>query len=135
MEPVRAENDLAWKEILRLHLEDFLEFFWTEAYEAIDWSKDYESLEQELAALQPQGEIGKRFVDKLFKVFLKTGAEQWVLVHLEVQHQVDEQFSERMYVYGYRIFDRYQKDVASLAVLADKNKNWRPNRYRRSLWG
>jgi len=38
-------------------------------------------------------------------------------------------------VYNSRIFDRYQRDVVSLAVLADDDPNWRPGAYRRSLWG
>jgi hypothetical protein len=44
-------------------------------------------------------------------------------------------FAERMYVYNYRLFDRYQIDVVSLAVLADERPGFRPDRYRRSRWG
>jgi hypothetical protein len=40
-----------------------------------------------------------------------------------------------MHVYNYRIFDRYNKPVASLAVLADEDANWRPNEFRNSLFG
>jgi hypothetical protein len=40
-----------------------------------------------------------------------------------------------MYVYNYRIFDRYNKPVASLAVLADDDPNWRPSEFRNSLFG
>ena len=32
-----------------------------------------------------------------------------------------------MFVYNYRIFDKYGKPVASFAILADKNRQWRPN--------
>jgi hypothetical protein len=40
-----------------------------------------------------------------------------------------------MYVYNYRIFDRYNRSVASLAVLADDDPNWRPNEFRQELFG
>jgi hypothetical protein len=38
----------------------------------------------------------------------------WVLIHVEVQTTRDAEFPLRMYVYHYRIFDRYNKPVASL---------------------
>ncbi len=40
-----------------------------------------------------------------------------------------------MFVYHYRIFDRYNRQVVSLAVLADDRPNWRPDRFAYDLWG
>jgi hypothetical protein len=40
-----------------------------------------------------------------------------------------------MYVYNYRIYDRYRKPVISLAILADERAMWRPDRYHEQLWG
>ena len=34
-----------------------------------------------------------------------------------------------MFVYNYRLFDRYKRPVASLAVLADAHKRWKPDSY------
>lgn len=130
----RAENDEAWKHILNAHLKDFVEFFWLEAYEDIDWTKPYEILEQELLSIGIKEEIGNRYVDKLFKVFLKNGREQWLLLHIEVQHTKENDFTETMFIYFYRIYDRYRQDVASIAILADTDKTWRPNQYRRQVW-
>jgi hypothetical protein len=76
VEKVRAENDEAWNRVLNIYFKDFVEFFWPQAYQAIDWSKYYEPLEQELLAVDPKGKIGKRYIDKLFKVFFKNGKEQ-----------------------------------------------------------
>lgn len=39
-----------------------------------------------------------------------------------------------MFTYFYRIFDKYNRDVASMAILIDKNKNWRPNQFHRQIW-
>jgi hypothetical protein len=63
------------------------------------------------------------------------GAECWVLVHIEVQTARDAEFPRRMYVYNYRVFDRFNRPVASLAVLADDDPAWRPTDFRSSLFG
>jgi len=57
------------------------------------------------------------------------------LVHIEIQGQVDPGFAERMYVYHYRLFDRYRRDVVSLAVLTDAQAGFRPSGYERGRWG
>ena len=62
--------------------------------------------------IDPEAEIGRKYVDKLLKVRLKSGGEQWVLVHVEVQMAADEKFTWRMYVYNYRIFDKYEDRVS-----------------------
>jgi hypothetical protein len=74
-------------------------------------------------------------VDKLVKVWRKNGQPVWVLIHVEIQGQRDPTFTRRMYVYNCRLFDRYNCEVCSLAVLADDNPDWRPSAYRRGLWG
>ncbi|MGM3306719.1 hypothetical protein ACSQ6I_12230 [Anabaena sp. WFMT] len=76
-----------------------------------------------------------RLVDKVAKVWLLNGEEAWVLIHVEVQAQYDSAFTERMYTYNYRLFDRHQKRVISLAVLADEEPNWRPDSYNYQLGG
>ena len=68
---------------------------------------------------------GSKFVDKLVKVYLKNGSEQWLLVHIEVQSDEDEEFSLRMFRYFYRIFDRHGKPVVSLAIVTGP-ANWKP---------
>ena len=40
-----------------------------------------------------------------------------------------------MYVYHYRLFDRYGVDIVSLAVLADDRRGYRPHAYRRGRCG
>ncbi|MBD2356913.1 transposase [Tolypothrix sp. FACHB-123] len=130
-----TDYDSPWKEIIELYFPRFLEFFFTLAYDAIDWTRPYEFLDTELQQLEPNAEIGRRFVDKVAKVWLLDGEEAWVLVHVEVQGQYDSQFAERMYTYNYRLFDRHKKRVISLAVLADEQANWRPSSYSYELGG
>jgi hypothetical protein len=40
-----------------------------------------------------------------------------------------------MFVYNYRIYDRYKRSVASLAVLGDERISWRPNQFGYQLFG
>ena len=61
--------------------------------------------------------------------------EAWVLIHIEVQSQEESDFAQRMFVYHYRIYDRYKRTVVSLAVLGDERKNWKPNQFGYQLWG
>ena len=48
---------------------------------------------------------------------------------LEVQGSAQAEFAERMFVYHYRLFDRYRQPVASLALLADTTASWRPTQF------
>jgi hypothetical protein len=82
-----------------------------------------------------ESEVGKQFVDKLIKVWLNDGKETWLLIHLEIQSQVDTGFPKRMFSYHYRIFDRYGQEVVSLAILGDNQANWRPQEYSYERWG
>ncbi len=64
------------------------------------------------------------------------GSEQWVLIHIEVQGEPDDDFPERMYVYNYRAFDRYHRPVVSLAILCDDSQSFHPQSFAAcDLWG
>jgi hypothetical protein len=130
-----SDFDSPWKEALERWFPEFLAFFFPAIHAAIDWSRGHEMLDTELQQVVRDAEMGRRHVDKLIKVWRGDGAEVWVLIHVEVQSQHDDDFPQRMYVYNYRLFDRYNRVVVSLAVLADENGEWRPSRFRASLWG
>jgi len=77
----------------------------------------------------------RRYADKLIKVWQRDGQETWVLVHVEIQASYEKDFPERIFVYYYRLFDRYRLPLVSLVVLADDRPQWRPDHYGRELWG
>jgi hypothetical protein len=116
----QQDYDTPWKEILDNYFQDFMAFFFPKAYNDIVWSKKYESLDKELQKAVRDASLGKRLVDKLVKVWRKDGKETWVLVHIEIQSQKETNFAKRMYVYNYRIFDRHDHPVVSLALLCDE---------------
>src|SRR4051794_20490191 len=130
-----SDFDGPWKEALDQYFEAFLAFFFPVAHAEIDWSRGYESLDTEFRAVVREAETGRRSVDKLVKVWRTSGREEWVLVHVEVQSQHEPDFGERMYIYHYRIFDRFKRVVSSMAVLGDTNAGWRPGSLAYNLWG
>jgi len=120
--------------VLERYFEAFLGFFFPDAHAAVDWTKEHVFLDKELQKVVRDAELGRRLVDKLVKVYTREGPEAWVLVHIEAQGQEDADFARRMYDYNYRLFDRYNRRVASLAVLTDDNPRWRPSAYGYEHW-
>jgi hypothetical protein len=59
----------------------------------------------------------------------------WGTPVAEVQTEREAEFPRRVYVYNYRVFDRYNRPVASLVVLADDEPGWRPTEFRSTLFG
>ena len=131
----RDDYDSPWKEALGKYFEPFMALFCPQGHAEIDWSRGYECLGQELRQIVRPAELGGRRVDHLAKVWLNSGAEQWVLVHIEVQTFWERDFARRMYTCNYRLFEMYNEDVVSLVVLADDRPRWRPGRFNYSRWG
>jgi hypothetical protein len=127
--------DSVWKEALDVYFEPFMAFSFAKAHREIDWARGSEMLDKELEQVTPESEQGRRVVDKLVKVWRTDGKDEWVLVHVEVQSQQERAFAERMFVYNYRLFDRYNRKVASFAILGDDRPGWRPDRFAYELWG
>src|SRR5205814_3626472 len=80
-----ADFDSPWKEALDRYFELCLAFFFPQAHADIDWGRGYEMLDKELQKIVRQAKQGRRYVDKLVKVWLKGGEERWLLIHVEVQ--------------------------------------------------
>jgi hypothetical protein len=129
MEPPNDHYDSPWKEAIEHYFPEFIAFYFPDAYQSIDWTKEHIFLDHELRSVVQDAELGTRFVDKLVRVTELSGEESWIYIHVEVQGTRQAEFAKRMFVYNYRIFDRYEKPVASLAVLADEHKQWKPTSY------
>jgi hypothetical protein len=135
MSQPHADYDNPWQEVLERYFQDCLAWFLPQAHADIDWGQPPVFLDKELRQVTPDAELGLRRVDKLARVWRRDGAEAWVLIHVEVQSQAEAEFAERMYVYNYRLYDRFRRRVVSLAVLGDERANWRPDRFGYALWG
>jgi predicted transposase YdaD len=135
MNPSTDDYDTPWKDALTRYFPEFMEFYFADAHREIDWARPHVFLEQELAQVVRDAELGRRRVDKLVRVFLRDGAEQWVFVHIDVQGRYEKQFAERVFVYNYRIYDCYRRPVASLVLLADNRAHWKPASFGYKLLG
>lgn len=131
----RADYDSPWKTIIERHFEECLAFYFPDLHAAIDWSVEPIFLDQELQQITGDSEVGKRRVDRLVDVRLKTGENVWLLIHIEVQRQPEDNFAERMFIYHYRIFERFHRAPVSLAILTDRKKEWHPTQYTHGAFG
>jgi hypothetical protein len=99
---------------------DLLRFVHVDADQLYDLDRGLEFLEKELAEIDPEpGEPSDtRFVDKLVKVYHWDGAEEWVLMHVEIQGDTADRakFAGRMFRYFYRILDRFNRQGRQEAI-------------------
>ncbi len=129
------ESDPIWKKAIQRYIDKFFEFFFPEIFYDIDFSKGVKFYDKELQKITKDSKIGKRVADTLIEVKLKNGDEKLILIHVEVQSYPEKEFSKRMFTYNYKIYDRYEKEVVSLAILADEDESFRDNVFQRKRWG
>ncbi len=129
------DYDSPWKEAIERCFTEFLAFYFPEVHAQIDWSQPVDFLDQELRSVVSDSEPDKCVIDKLARVTRAGGQQEWVVVHLEIQSQQQAAFAERMFVYHYRLYERYRQPLASLAVLADDRPNWRPETFAYEVFG
>lgn len=131
----KPDYDSPWKEALERFFPEFLALLFPAIHQQIDWRVPPEFLDKELQQIGGNSPRGRRQADKLVKVRAKGGGDLYVLIHIEVQGDAESGFGERMFVYHYRLRDRYGLDVVSLAVLTDTTQRFRVSQYRRARWG
>jgi hypothetical protein len=131
----QPDYDSPWKDILERFFFDFVEFFFPEVHAGIDWDREYTFLDKEFQELVRDSEMGRRLADKLVRVHTRDGEPLMVLTHIEVQGTYERDFAERIYVYNYRIYDKFRFPVVSLAVLTDERPRWRPASFGYKRWG
>ena len=86
------DYDSPWKKALEWYFEDFMAFFFPGAHAQIDWNKPVEFMDKELQQAVKDTELGRRYADKLGKVWTKIGKEEWVLAHVEVAGRTGSAF-------------------------------------------
>ena len=125
----RADQDSPWKEVLEAYFPQAMQFFFPQTAALIDWNHPHEFLDKEFQKIARDAEQGRRYADKLVKVRLIQGEEIWLLIHVEVQAEPEDNFAQRIFSYNLRIFDFFRKPAISVAILCDSNRKWRPNQY------
>jgi hypothetical protein len=134
-ERYRTYFDEAWKKVLERFFPEVLRFFLPALADDIDFAQGVTFLDKEMEQLAPSSLKGAKQVDKLAQVALQDGTEHWILVHIEIQGEKDDDFSLRMFRYFYRIFDRYGRRVVSMAILTGAEQMPSEGRYALSAYG
>ncbi|MGA9225943.1 MAG: hypothetical protein WB217_06325, partial [Mesobacillus sp.] len=132
---VTVDYDGLWKKLIYELFEEFVLYFLPDLFEDIDFTKEPEFLQQELFKEIIEERKGKRIADQIVKVSLKNGRDQWILIHIEVQGETGADFSERMFRYYYKIYDKYNRDVVAIALLTDASGRFQPGKYHRGIFG
>lgn len=132
--PYRPANYRLWNVLLGELFDDFLYFFFPKAAGQLDMERGFTFLDSELVPLSPpeDDQFTNRHADKLVKVFTRKGGGVWKLLHIEIQGYAQENFPARMFQCFYRIREKYRRPVSSLAIFADDNKNFHPDRFEQS---
>ena len=60
--------DSPWKDALTRYFPEFLAFYFPQAYAGIDWGQPHRFLDEELAQVVRDAELGRRKVDRLVEV-------------------------------------------------------------------
>ena len=119
---MKPKYDMLWKGIVENIMEDLLLFVDPDIGNYLDLKRGFEFLDKELAEMYPEPEkpSSTRVVDKLVKVFLRDGAERWMLLHIEIQGRNEKDFARRMFEYFIRLFAKHGQPVAAIAVFTGK---------------
>ncbi|MFH0944021.1 MAG: hypothetical protein V2A76_02385 [Planctomycetota bacterium] len=125
----RDDFDGPWKEALEIYFEDALRLLIPDLHAAIDWNQEVAFLDKELQSFFPDEGSGKGIVDLLARVMTQKGTPARILLHVEVQGNVDRSFALRMYQYQYKAFDHSGLPVESVAILADLSPSFRPDHF------
>ncbi len=123
---ITADNP--WKEACEKKLPLVLDLLYPLVHQSLDWSLDYEALDQELRRWAPASKAGGRIADRLIKAFAR-GSGDPRYFHLEVQGKKEGGFRRRIHVCNLRAEERFNAHVVSLVLLTDENPTWRPRRY------
>ena len=119
-----VDKDGIWKDAVSNFLPQLLKRMIPELYDDVDFSQKPTFLDKELqdtiqVSLSEEHKAAK-LVDTLVQLPLKSGKNQWILLHVEVQGKGGEDISLRMILYCCLIFAHYHRMPVALAILTDK---------------
>lgn len=75
LKPSRSDYDGAWKAALEKYFNEFLALLFPAIHNEVDWSKGYEFLDGELEKITVDAKTGRRYTDKLVKVYYQDGTD------------------------------------------------------------
>ena len=97
------KRDHLWKTAFHTWMPEFIQFFFDDQYDAVDWSKGITFLDKELNAIILNSKPKNRIADILVRLNLKNNQKLIILLHIEIQGYFDKEFAFRVHQMRYRI--------------------------------
>jgi hypothetical protein len=118
------KHDLLFKQLIHTFFKDFLEVFFPDVHDAIDFLS-VKPLSEEVHTDMFEGST--RRLDIVIETKLKD-TDAVVIVHIEPQSSAQPHFHERMHQYFSLLYNKYRKPIIPIAVLT-YNESWERNEY------
>ena len=119
-----TKHDQLFKELINTFFEEFLEAFFPDVHNNIDFHA-IKPLSEEVYTNLLEGST--RRLDIVVETTLK-GTDVIVIVHIEPQSYKQDDFHERMYHYFSLLYNKYQKPIVPIAVFSYE-ESWEKNQY------
>src|SRR5690625_1751495 len=119
------KHDQLFKELIHHFFEEFLEAFFPEVHEHIDF-QSIKPMSEEMFTNLLDGE--SRRADIIIEARLKD-KETLIIIHVEPQSSHQSDFHERMYHYFSLLYNKYRKPILPIAVLSYDEKRTTKNQY------
>ncbi len=119
-----TKHDQLFKQLIHTFFKEFLEVFFPEVHENIDFHT-IRPLSEEVYTDLIEGRT--RRLDIVVETKLK-GTDVVIIVHVEPQSSAQTYFHERMYQYFSLLYNKYRKPIIPIAVLTYP-ENWEKKKY------
>lgn len=119
-----TKHDQLFKQLIHTFFKEFLEVFFPEVHENIDFHA-IRPLSEEVYTDLIEGRT--RRLDIVVETKLK-GTDVVIIVHVEPQSSAQTYFHERMYQYFSLLYNKYRKPIIPIAVLTYP-ENWEKKKY------
>jgi len=113
------DHDRLFKELLSAFFHEFLELFFPKLNRLID-PGSFNFLQQELFSDITVGE--KHVVDLLVETRLQ-GTKGIILIHIEHQARSEKDFSERMFIYFSRLWQKFRCPILPVAIFSQEEES------------
>src|SRR5690625_4243082 len=115
-----TKHDLLFKQLINNFFEEFLEAFFPDVHQHVDFTA-ITSMSEEVHSDLIDGET--RRLDIVVETKLK-GENTAIIIHVEPQSYVQSDFHERMYHYFSLLYHKYRKPILPIAVFSyDENRD------------
>ena len=125
----RMDFDNLFKTVMHRYFWDGLQIFSHALYADADTTQEPEFLEQELEKVVFDQPHGSNRTDLLARIPMKSGGEQWILCHLELQGQGGGDLPTRMNKYRAMIYLKHDAEPVAFAVLTSPRPKDEPHSY------